>query len=155
MYEKTLLAGWGDMDFNSHMANTAFLAKCGDVRMLFFSEHGFPMSEFLRLKMGPVIQKDEIEYVREVQLLEQVRVTLALAGLATYGSRWMMRNEFFQLDGKLSVAPVPFVDVVNTMLDSTLPLTVSEFEEWGIRARRESTGTSSAPVPMMTSWRCS
>jgi oligopeptidase B len=26
---------------------------------------------------------------------------------------------------------VPFVDVVNTMLDESLPLTVSEFEEWG------------------------
>jgi oligopeptidase B len=29
------------------------------------------------------------------------------------------------------VAHVPFVDVVNTMLDETLPLTVIEFEEWG------------------------
>jgi len=26
---------------------------------------------------------------------------------------------------------VPFVDVVNTMLDATLPLTVTEYEEWG------------------------
>ena len=26
---------------------------------------------------------------------------------------------------------VPFVDVMNTMLDSTLPLTVAEYEEWG------------------------
>ena len=26
---------------------------------------------------------------------------------------------------------VPFVDVINSMLDSTLPLTVGEFEEWG------------------------
>ena len=26
---------------------------------------------------------------------------------------------------------VPFVDVINTMLDKSLPLTVSEFEEWG------------------------
>ena len=26
---------------------------------------------------------------------------------------------------------VPFVDVVNTMLDTTLPLTVGEFLEWG------------------------
>ena len=25
----------------------------------------------------------------------------------------------------------PFVDVINTMLDETLPLTVGEFEEWG------------------------
>jgi oligopeptidase B len=29
------------------------------------------------------------------------------------------------------VSKVPFVDVVNTMLDESLPLTVGEFEEWG------------------------
>lgn len=29
------------------------------------------------------------------------------------------------------VAQVPFVDVVNTMLDPTLPLTIGEYEEWG------------------------
>ena len=29
------------------------------------------------------------------------------------------------------VAEVPFVDVLNTMLDETLPLTVGEWEEWG------------------------
>jgi oligopeptidase B len=29
------------------------------------------------------------------------------------------------------LAQVPFVDVINTMLDESLPLTVSEFEEWG------------------------
>jgi oligopeptidase B len=30
-----------------------------------------------------------------------------------------------------AVLNVPFVDVVNTMLDETLPLTIGEFEEWG------------------------
>ena len=29
------------------------------------------------------------------------------------------------------MAEVPFVDVVNTMLDQSLPLTVTEWEEWG------------------------
>jgi hypothetical protein len=33
MYEKTLL-GWADMDFNSHMANTAFLAMSGCCSLL-------------------------------------------------------------------------------------------------------------------------
>jgi oligopeptidase B len=32
---------------------------------------------------------------------------------------------------------VPFVDVINTMLDETLPLTVGEFEEWGNPKVRE------------------
>jgi oligopeptidase B len=30
-----------------------------------------------------------------------------------------------------AVAQVPFVDVVTTMLDETVPLTVTEYEEWG------------------------
>ena len=33
--------------------------------------------------------------------------------------------------GRGVVAEVPFVDVVTTMLDETVPLTVSEWDEWG------------------------
>lgn len=32
---------------------------------------------------------------------------------------------------RAAVLQVPFLDVLNTMLDTTLPLTVGEFEEWG------------------------
>jgi oligopeptidase B len=35
------------------------------------------------------------------------------------------------------VSHVPFVDVLNTMLDASLPLTVSEYEEWGNPNRAE------------------
>ena len=38
-----------------------------------------------------------------------------------------MRPDLF----KAALALVPFVDVINTMLDETLPLTINEFEEWG------------------------
>ncbi|MBF0525887.1 MAG: thioesterase family protein [Deltaproteobacteria bacterium] len=102
MYEKTFFAGWGDMDFNSHMRNTAYLDKSGDVRMMFLAENGFPMSEFIRLKIGPVIMKDEVEYYKEIGLLEVIKVTLALAALSEDGSHFHMRNEFFRQDGKLA-----------------------------------------------------
>lgn len=102
MFSKKLMAGWGDMDFNSHMRNTAFLDKSGDVRMLFLSEHGFPMSEFMRLNIGPVVMKDEISYFKEVLLLEEITVTLGLAGLAEDGSRWILRSDIIRPDGKLA-----------------------------------------------------
>ena len=101
MYSKTLFAGWGDMDFNSHMKNTAFLDKSADVRMMFFAENGFPSQEFSRLKLGPVVMKDEVEYQKEVGLLQEIKVTLALAGLSKDGSRFLLRNEIFHPDGKL------------------------------------------------------
>lgn len=102
MFSKTLYAGWGDMDFNGHMRNTAYSDKSGDVRMLYFAEHGFSMQEFMRQRIGPVVMKDELEYFREISLLQNIKVTLQSAGLAADGSRFILVNEFFREDGKLA-----------------------------------------------------
>jgi acyl-CoA thioester hydrolase len=44
--------------------------------------------------------KDEIEYFREVHLLQEFNVDLTIAGLAEDGSRFTVRNGFFRSDGK-------------------------------------------------------
>jgi oligopeptidase B len=49
------------------------------------------------------------------------------AGGLLMGAVVNMRPELF----RAVVSHVPFVDVMNTMLDATLPLTVPEYEEWG------------------------
>jgi oligopeptidase B len=49
------------------------------------------------------------------------------AGGLLMGAVTNLRPDLFHV----VVAHVPFVDVVNTMLDDTLPLTVTEYEEWG------------------------
>jgi len=49
------------------------------------------------------------------------------AGGLLMGAVTNMRPELF----KAVVSHVPFVDVINTMLDASLPLTVGEYEEWG------------------------
>lgn len=102
MYTKVLYAGWGDMDFNSHMRNTAYLDKTADVRQMHLAEHGFPVEEFSRLRIGPVVMRDEIEYFNEVKLQEKITITYQLAGHAPDGSRFLLRHEIFRPDGKLS-----------------------------------------------------
>ncbi len=49
------------------------------------------------------------------------------AGGLLMGAVVNMRPDLF----RAVVARVPFVDVINSMLDESLPLTVGEFEEWG------------------------
>jgi len=100
-FVRTFHVGWGDLDSNGHMKNTAYLDKSVDVRMMYFQEHGFAVREFERLRLGPVVRRDEIEYYRELRLLEQMRVTLTLAGASDDGTRFRIRNEFFREDGKL------------------------------------------------------
>jgi oligopeptidase B len=51
----------------------------------------------------------------------------ASAGGLLMGAVLNMRPDLFHA----AVVKVPFVDVINTMLDESLPLTVGEFEEWG------------------------
>lgn len=58
---------------------------------------------------------------------ERLAVTGGSAGGLLMGAVSNLRPDLFAT----VVADVPFVDVVNTMLDPTLPLTVIEYDEWG------------------------
>ena len=58
---------------------------------------------------------------------DRVAVRGASAGGLLVGACITMRPDLF----RAAVAEVPFVDVVTTMSDPTLPLTVTEWEEWG------------------------
>jgi acyl-CoA thioester hydrolase len=99
-YAKEFLAGWGTMDFNGHMANTAYLNVAADVRMAFFAEHGFPPSEFRRLALGPVVRKEELEYFREIGLHDTVTVTYAVLAMSADGARFVVENEVWSANGE-------------------------------------------------------
>jgi oligopeptidase B len=49
------------------------------------------------------------------------------AGGLLMGAVANLRPDLF----RIIISHVPFVDVLNTMLDASLPLTVGEYEEWG------------------------
>ncbi|MGA8938848.1 MAG: S9 family peptidase [Acidobacteriaceae bacterium] len=58
---------------------------------------------------------------------KRVAIEGGSAGGLLMGAVVNMRPELF----RAVLSHVPFVDVMNTMLDATLPLTVAEYEEWG------------------------
>jgi oligopeptidase B len=58
---------------------------------------------------------------------EKLAIEGGSAGGLLMGAVTNMRPDLF----RVVVSHVPFVDVLNTMLDASLPLTVGEYEEWG------------------------
>ncbi len=88
------------MDFNGHMANTAYLDLAADVRLAFLADHGFPPSELRRLAIGPVVRKEELEYFREINLHDTVTVTYAALAMSADGSRFVLENEIWSPSGE-------------------------------------------------------
>lgn len=85
----------------SFLKNTAYLDLAANVRVAYLAAAGFTIESFARMLFGPVIRREELEYLREPRLMEPVRVTLVLAGLSEDGSEFRLRNEFWSESGTL------------------------------------------------------
>ena len=72
---------------------------------------------------------DSAESLSRLGWADKARIAIegASAGGLLMGAVTNLRPDLW----RAVVAHVPFVDVINTELDETLPLTVGEFEEWG------------------------
>jgi oligopeptidase B len=64
---------------------------------------------------------------------EKLVISGVSAGGLLIGSVVNMRPDLF----KVVIADVPFVDLINTMRDPSIPLTVIEYEEWGNPNKKE------------------
>ena len=70
---------------------------------------------------------------RRYASFERLVISGTSAGGLLIGAAVNMRPDLF----RAALLRVPFVDVINTMSDRSLPLTVPEFEEWGNPANKD------------------
>jgi len=103
VYKQSFHVRWNETDSNGHMRNSAYLDMASDTRMMYFNDNNFTAEDFERLRVGPVVMRDEIEYFREMRLMAPIEVTLEMAGMAPDGSRFRIRNCYYRQDGRMSV----------------------------------------------------
>jgi acyl-CoA thioester hydrolase len=101
-YAKTFIVRWADCDVNGHMRNTAYSEYAIDVRIGYLTEHGFGFDRMTEAGFGPVILREETDYLREVRLGERIEVDLTLLGLSADLGRFKFAHDFTKENGKPS-----------------------------------------------------
>jgi acyl-CoA thioester hydrolase len=99
-YAKRFTVRWADCDANGHMRNTAYSEYAIDVRIAFLAERGFGFEEFAASGFGPVLLREEIDYLRELKMNETVEVDFEQLGLSADGSRFRLQHGFTKANGK-------------------------------------------------------
>lgn len=92
IFEKNFEAGWRDVDPNGHVRHSVYGDWAADARFALMQREGFPVPELLALGVGPVILREEFDYLREVNLGDTVTVDVRLSGMSDDGRRWRIRQ---------------------------------------------------------------
>jgi oligopeptidase B len=134
-----LLYGYGSYGYSiapTFSSNRLSLLDRGVVYVISHIRGGGELGEEWR-EAGRMMKKintftdfiDSAEYLVKGKYTSSDRLVIqgGSAGGLLMGAVTNMRPDLF----KAVVAQVPFVDVLNTMLDASLPLTTSEYIEWG------------------------
>ena len=95
-YEGQVL--WAQIDANQHMRHSAYADFAAQARLTMLESLGLKPSTLYGAKIGPVLFKEELLYLREIGINERIRVTCEICKARFDGSRWSIRHELYRED---------------------------------------------------------
>jgi acyl-CoA thioester hydrolase len=96
-YEGQVL--WSQIDSNQHMRHSAYADFAAQARLAMLESVGLKLAALYEFKIGPVIFREELIYLREIAMNEYISVTSELTKSRPDGSRWSIRHELYRSDG--------------------------------------------------------
>src|ERR1700761_615206 len=90
---------WSQMDANQHLRHSAYADLAAQARLNMLVKAGITFELLAAAKIGPVIFREELTYLREIRLGEHITVNCELNKSRADGSRWSIRHELIRADG--------------------------------------------------------
>ena len=90
---------WSQMDINQHLRHSAYADFAAQARLNMLDAVGLTVSLMTDTKIGPVIFREELRYLREVRIGELIKVNCEVNSARADGSRWSVRHELIRSDG--------------------------------------------------------
>ncbi len=96
-YEGQVL--WSQIDANVHLRHSAYADFCAQARSNMLNKLGLSLTEFSRMKIGPILFREELTYYREIGLDEHIQVTVEISKFNRKNSRFSFRHEVIKENG--------------------------------------------------------
>jgi acyl-CoA thioester hydrolase len=113
-FSVTLQPRWSDLDPNNHVRHSAYADYGAQARLVWFAAHGFTAQRFLALRIGPILFREEVTFLREIRLGENVHITVEKLYQSDDGRKWGILHQFSKDDGTPSariVAEGAWIDI--------------------------------------------
>lgn len=102
MEHYTATVMWAQIDGNMHLRHSAYADFATQARMFELEKLGITTDDFQRLKLGPILFREETIYLKEVKPSDTIKVVVNITKCLPDASRWTIRHELFRGDGKLA-----------------------------------------------------
>ncbi|GGE22960.1 MULTISPECIES: acyl-CoA thioesterase [Sphingobacterium] len=96
-YEGQVL--WSQIDANVHLRHSAYADFCAQARSNMLNQLGLSLEEFNKRKIGPILFREELNYLREIGLDERIKVSVVITKFNSLNSRFSFRHEIFKENG--------------------------------------------------------
>ncbi|MFC3197452.1 acyl-CoA thioesterase [Parapedobacter deserti] len=90
---------WAQIDANRHLRHSAYADLCAQARSNMLKDMGLSLDKIAEMNIGPVLFREELMYLREIHLNDDVRVTVVMTRYNTANSRFSFRHEIYRSDG--------------------------------------------------------
>jgi acyl-CoA thioester hydrolase len=90
---------WADLDPNGHVRHTVFMEWATQCRVEALAAAGLTPRRFQELGCGPILFREEADYLREVDAGDRVAVSLEVIGASADWKHWRIRHRLARRDG--------------------------------------------------------
>jgi len=91
---------WADCDPNRHLRHSAYADYATHVRFAYIEAQGFALPRFEEERFGPVIFREETQYLREIRLGERIKLDFEVLGFSDDHIRWSVMHTVWNAAGK-------------------------------------------------------
>lgn len=90
---------WSQIDANMHLRHSAYADFAAQARLELLEKMNFGADMLAKLRIGPILFREELIYIREVRPNDTIRVSCELSKCRTDGARWSFVQKIFRSDG--------------------------------------------------------